>query len=424
MPAMATRVDGLRALAFGLLALAASASGFAQSRVPATEVRDAPSAKLATAASDSVGPAPASPVDRQRAELEAQRLLEAVRTAQKALTAAQEAGLGAQAVAQRAVHAADTELASASRRAHELALRSVALDRELASLEGRRAELDARLARQRAALGALLRSAHALGRHQQLKLVLGFEQGDALARLLAYHRAIERDRSQRLRAIARDLRDLASVRRGVAANRARWTEASRLQLVAVGTRTAARLQRKRGLVAIETAMGARSARIVALRRDEQGLVALLARLTDAIADVPKVLDDALPLSTLKGKLPWPARGKLLNVFGAANASGETSDGILIAASAGTEISAVAYGRVAYADWLKGYGLVVILDHGAGFMTLYAHNEALLKDVGDWVVRGEALATAGASGGRSESGVWFELRREGRPQNPAQWLTRR
>ena len=98
--------------------------------------------------------------------------------------------------------------------------------------------------------------------------------------------------------------------------------------------------------------------------------------------------------------------------------------MLIAAPAGSEIGAVAHGRVAYSDWLKGYGLVLIVDHGEGFITLYAHNEALLKDVGDWVRRGEALATAGASGGRSESGVYFELRRNGRPQNPVAWLTRR
>ncbi len=367
---------------------------------------------------------PDAPADRQSTELAATAALEAVRAAQRAFTAAQEAGLGAQALAQRAVHSADTELAAASTQAHALALRIVALERELALLEKRRVVLDVRLAQQRQVLAALLRSAHALGRHQDLKLVLGFEQGQQLARLLAYHRALERDRSQRLRAIAANLNSLANVQRNVAANRAHWAEASRHQALAVTARTAARVARQRGLTDIESAMGVRAERIAALRRDEQGLVALLARLADAIADVPKILDDALPLSTLKGKLPWPVQGKLLNAFGSANASGESSDGVLIAASAGTEISAVAHGRVAYADWLKGYGLVLILDHGAGFMTLYAHNEALLKDVGDWVTRGDALATAGASGGRTESGVWFELRRNGQPQNPALWLTRR
>lgn len=410
------RAPGSRTTVFAWLALS-MATLWAQAPAPPM----APAASVAPPAS--VSGAAASPASPQ-AEVEARRALEAVRTAQRALTAAQEAGVGAQAVAQREVHAADAELAAASKQAHELELRIGTLEGELAALGRRRLELEARLAQQREVLGALLRSAYALGRHQDLKLVLGFGKSQRPARLLAYHRAIERDRSRRLRAIASDLNLLAEVHRGVAANRARWLEASRRQAVAVAARTDARAARQAGLARIESAMGARIARIAALRRDETGLVALLARLTNAIADVPQLLDDAQPLSTLKGKLPWPVRGKLLSAFGAVGPSGETSDGVLIAAKTGIDVAAVAHGRVAYADWLKGYGLVVILDHGAGFMSLYAHNEALLKDVGDWVTRGDAVAKAGASGGRSEPGVWFELRRGGQPQNPTLWLSKR
>ncbi len=365
-----------------------------------------------------------APAQRAKDEAQARQALETVRAAQQALTAAQETGRGAQAEAQRAMHAADVDLATASRQAHEVAQRLAMLDRELESLTRQRTSLEQRLAAQREVIGALLRSAHALGRHQDLKLVLGFEQGAGMARLLAYHRVIERDRSARLRAVARDLATLAGVRRSMLANRERWTVASLKQGAAVQARTRARGARQRVLDNIASAQGQRAARLLALRSDERQLVELLKRLADAIADIPKMLDDAQPLTTLKGKLPWPAPGKVLSAFGTATGAGEARAGVLIAAPAGSEIGAVAHGRVAYADWLKGYGLVLIVDHGDGFITLYAHNEALLKDVGDWVTRGEALATAGASGGRSETGVYFELRRNGQPQNPAQWLSRR
>jgi murein hydrolase activator len=98
--------------------------------------------------------------------------------------------------------------------------------------------------------------------------------------------------------------------------------------------------------------------------------------------------------------------------------------VLIAAKTGESVKAVSHGRIAYADWLKGYGLLAIVDHGDGFMTLYAHNESLLKDVGEWVAPGDAIATVGASGGSAEPGVYFELRRDGRPVDPVGWLARR
>ena len=401
-------------IGFAVVAVIAAAL-MTPAQLPATATAAAPVAEASAAV---------MPATRERDEAQARQALEAVRAAQQKLTAAQETGRGTQAEAQRAMHAADVELATASKQAHDIAQRLVALDDDLASLTRQRAALEQRLAAQREVIAALLRSAHALGRHQNLKLVLGFEQGTELARLLAYHRVIERDRSARLRAVARDLATLAGVRRGMLTNRTRWNEAARMQHAAVEGRTRSREARKRVVANIASAQGERASRLLALRVDEHALVELLERLADAIADIPKVLEEAQPLTALKGKLPWPAPGKVLSAFGAASSAGEARGGMLIAAPAGSEIGAVAHGRVAYSDWLKGYGLVLIVDHGEGFITLYAHNEALLKDVGDWVRRGEALATAGASGGRSESGVYFELRRNGRPQNPVAWLTRR
>ncbi|MHB8912272.1 MAG: murein hydrolase activator EnvC family protein, partial [Lysobacter sp.] len=122
-----------------------------------------------------------------------------------------------------------------------------------------------------------------------------------------------------------------------------------------------------------------------------------------------------------GGLGWPASGALLAGFGATMPDGRSSDGLLIGAGAGSPVKAVADGQVVYAEWMTGYGLLLIVDHGNGYMSLYAHNDALLKDVGATVRRGESLGTVGSSGGQGRPALYFELRRNGAPVNPSTWL---
>ena len=124
-----------------------------------------------------------------------------------------------------------------------------------------------------------------------------------------------------------------------------------------------------------------------------------------------------------GGLGWPVSGALLAGYGAAMPDGRSSDGLLIGASAGSPVKAVANGQVVYAQWMTGYGLLMIVDHGNNYMSLYAHNDALLKDVGAAVTRGEALGTVGNSGGQGRPALYFELRRNGQPVDPSAWLRR-
>src|SRR5690606_22047130 len=123
-------------------------------------------------------------------------------------------------------------------------------------------------------------------------------------------------------------------------------------------------------------------RVAALGQDERAMVRLLEQLRDIFADLPKTLDGAQPFRSLRGNLPWPADGAAENRNG----------GVLIAAEAGAPVRAIAHGRVAFADWLKGYGLLLIVDHGDGYMSLYGHNEALLRPEGAWVQAGDTIAT--------------------------------
>ena len=140
-----------------------------------------------------------------------------------------------------------------------------------------------------------------------------------------------------------------------------------------------------------------------------------------LADIPKVLAGSEPFAERKGRLTWPLVGTLAAPYGSALSDGRKSQGLLIKASTGTEVRVVGHGRVAYADWLRGYGQIAIVDHGDGYLSLYAHCEALLREVGDWVETGEPIATAGSAGVDHGAGLYFELRKNGQALDPGPWL---
>jgi septal ring factor EnvC (AmiA/AmiB activator) len=137
------------------------------------------------------------------------------------------------------------------------------------------------------------------------------------------------------------------------------------------------------------------------------------------------VDTEEPFAGLKGKLAWPVQGRLAGDYGQPRGTGPVKwNGVLLEAAAGVPVRAVYHGRVAFADWLQGLGLLVIVDHGAGYMSLYGHNEALLKESGDWVEPGEPIAQVGDTGGQTRPGLYFEIRYNGEPVNPHPWIARR
>lgn len=372
-----------------------------------------------------IGAAAAQPAeDRAAQESEAKRTLTALREEMRELVAAREATQGERVTETRALREADLALATVARATREVEDRLAAQQRELVMLAAQDAELARGLQAQRAAIAALVRSAYAIGRHGELRLVFAPERVGSTARLLAYHRFLQRDRAQRIAAIAADLAELAAVR--VATQKVgAELEATRVALVAQqAALDAERAARRQTLATMETVLSDHAVRLATLGKSEKTLLQLLERLRDAIADIPTVIAGGEPFAKTRGRLPWPLAGKLLAGYGSTGPDGRTNQGVLISGETGARVKAVAHGRVAYADWLKGYGLLAIVDHGDGYMTLYAHNEALLKDVGEWVERGEDLATAGTSGGNPTPGVYFELRKNGRPVNPSQWLAKR
>jgi septal ring factor EnvC (AmiA/AmiB activator) len=367
--------------------------------------------------------APTEP-QRQARETETAQRLEAVRVEIQRLTEAQRRLEGERGDATRAMREADQAVDREARALREIDAGLLVQEEELVRLESEKASLEQSLHKQRDALAQLLRSAYALGRHEQLKLLLAQDRVDELARVLAYHRYFQRDRSGRIEALLGELRDLAELGKAVVAQRETLATTRSAQEQRIAELEAQRGERRALLGRLDLQFRDAQARLTALGRDERALVKLLASLRDVFADIPKQLDQSRPFAQRRGAVQLPLQGRVIGAIGASLPDGRRSQGWLFGAEAGTRVAAVAPGRVAFADWLKGYGLILILDHGDGYMSLYAHNDSLLREAGEWIGAGDALTVVGTSGGQKDAALYFELRRNGQPLDPKAWFAPR
>lgn len=323
----------------------------------------------------------------------------------------------------RALRAAEVEIASATRKLADIR-------GKLRSQEGTRRELAAesqqanrRLAGERQALARQVRSSYMTGRQELFKLLLSQESPAALGRMLVYFDYYNRARTLRIDAVAGELAKLAEVEAETSRVEAELASLEQAQAREVAALEKSRDERRAAVAKVEAEIRDGTAAIAKLRGEEQRLAEVVQRVTELMAGFP--VDNDQPFAALKGKLAWPVQGRLAGSFGQQRGAGPARwNGVLLEAAAGTSVRAVHGGRIAFADWLQGLGLLVIVDHGGGFMSLYGHNEALLKESGDWVEPGEPIAQLGDTGGQARPGLYFEIRQNGKPIDPNPWIARR
>lgn len=178
-------------------------------------------------------------------------------------------------------------------------------------------------------------------------------------------------------------------------------------------------QRAQALQALRGQLKTKDSALKKLTRDQKALAAVVAATRAAMGRLPTP-KDYQQFSRTRGQLAWPIKGRIQNRFGSNRNGGLKWDGVMIAAASGTAVNAVHAGRVVYADWLSGYGLLVIVDHGGGYMSLYAHNAVLLREVGEWIRSGDTIARSGNTGTEQLPGLYFEIRYQGQPVDPAKW----
>ena len=316
---------------------------------------------------------------------------------------------------------------------------------ELARLQVERQRHAGDLAAKQAELATLLRAAHLAGDAAPLKALLAQDRVADAERALTYQGYLQRAQVERIRALGAEIARIRTLEDEIARRRGMLDEAGRRQAGQLEQLQAARKQRVGLLADLNQQYQDRAAREKALGQDAKALQGLLQQLRAAAAKAareaararkeaerqakasgkpaPKRAAVASMPALRVGGLGWPVSGNLLASYGGRLPDGRRSDGVLIAAPAGTVVKAVADGTVVFSDWMTGYGNIVIVDHGNGYMSLYAHNDGLLRGVGDAVRRGEAVAAVGSSGGQEMPALYFELRRNGAPINPSGWLTR-
>lgn len=294
----------------------------------------------------------------------------------------------------------------------------------LAELRKERDALNDELASQRQALARHVRAAYTLGRQDYLRLLLNQQDPATLERVLTYYRYFTRARARQIDVVKGQLLRLGVLEADIQSEAESLAQMRARAAARKAEREGQRQVRQQVLSDLQAEVRQRGQRIERLQQSEKRLEQLLRALREMFADIPQALDRRKPFSALKGQLPWPAPGKVRHGFGTSRSLGNlTWQGVLIAANAGQTVRAVYHGRVAFADWLRGLGLLVIIDHGHGFMSLYGHNQTVLKETGDWVTAGEPIATVGDTGGRNEVGLYFEIRRRGLPVNPSEWCKR-
>ena len=320
----------------------------------------------------------------------------------------------------------DAELGvqASRRKLDDVRAQRIASEARLADLEREQAQRERELAAERGALAGELRTAYVNGREEQLKLLLNQQDPAAVGRMLAYYGYFGRARAERIAGIRDKLEHLMLLREKIAAETGRLRELESQQEQQVATLKGAQQRRSQAVAAIDTQIKSRGGEIKRLESQARGLEKL-------IADLRKVLDRApvarqAPFEPLKGKLPWPVQqGKVLARFGQPRAGGSLRwQGMLIGTERGARVRAPFEGRVAYADWLPGMGLMIVLDHGGGYLSLYGHNEEVFRKVGDPVAAGDVIGSVGDSGGHNQPALYFEVRRGRTPVNPENWLQRR
>jgi murein hydrolase activator len=322
----------------------------------------------------------------------------------------------------RALREAEVEIAAASRKLAEVRANVRVQQTARRGLSQEAESANRRLTAEKAALARQVRSSYMTGRQELFKLLLSQESPAALGRMLVYFDYYNRARSARISQVAGELDKLASLEL-----QTKRVEAELATLEAAQAREVAALERSRderhaAVAKIEAEIRDGTAAVAKLRGEEQRIADLVTRLSELLTEFPVDTDE--PFGSLKGKLAWPVQGKLAGDFGQPRGAGPVKwNGVLLEATAGTPVRAVYHGRVAFADWLQGLGLLVIVDHGGGYMSLYGHNEALLKESGDWVEPGEAIAQVGDTGGQSRAALYFEIRFNGEPVNPHPWIAR-
>ncbi|MEX2489790.1 MAG: peptidoglycan DD-metalloendopeptidase family protein [Pseudomonadales bacterium] len=297
-------------------------------------------------------------------------------------------------------------------------------EENLSQLRDEQSKLESARMEQQTQIAKQIRAAWETGSQGYLKVLLNQEDPHQIARMLTYYDYFNRARADRIHEYTETIVALREVEsrietqnRRLARNREALETRSRALVIA-------REEKEKSLAALTRQIAQAGTEVEKLMEDREHLEKLLDKIDRSVVNLPKP-SDTEPFASLQGDMLMPVSGNVTNPFGSDRSTGKLRwNGIFIEADEGEPVHAIHYGRVVFSDWLRGFGLLLIINHGDGYMSLYGHNQVIYRETGDWVKAGEVIATVGNSGGQSRSGTYFEIRNAGKPADPQRWCQAR
>lgn len=293
------------------------------------------------------------------------------------------------------------------------------LDTRAETLEQKRDQLRKELSARAKIIEKQIGQQYQMGQQARLQLLLTQRDPETLDRTIRYYDFVNDALKKDMLAFKAKLADLSGTEEQLSDTEKAIVSKRNELRAEVTALKASRTQRKATLAKLNKALSNDSKKLKQLKLDQARLQAVLKEIEKSLNFTTLVTEDK-SFKELKGKLPWPLKGRVSQNFGTVR-NNIRYDGIWIKAAESSAVKAIHHGRVVFSDWLRGYGLVLIVDHGSGYMSLYGYNQSLLMDTGDWVSAGETIATVGNSGGRNDDGLYFAVRYKGKASNPKRWL---
>ncbi len=295
-----------------------------------------------------------------------------------------------------------------------------AKQKSLNTLNHEKKQIRSRINQQNQQLGKQIHAAYTLGQQEQLKLLFSQQNATALQRNLTYYTYFSRYRLDLIEQANQNFTELLGNEKKI--------KSAKLELEKVRdtqnqqkTALAKDRKKRKGIVAdLERELKKQGRHLTQLEENARNLKQLIESLSEILTDIPPAKEHK-PFAKLKGKLSWPVKGTVKKLYGKPKPlSNLRWQGVIIKAPQGNNVRAISHGRVAFSDWLRGMGNLIIIDHGNNYLSLYGHNQALFKTTGEWVEAGDIIGSIGNSGGQKTPGLYFEIRKKGKPQNPSRW----
>lgn len=355
--------------------------------------------------------------DKKQAEKELAELKAAIVSVQKQL----QSNRKLQSKTEKQIFVADKALAKVSKQLNQTNSQIKQKNSELRKLRKEQTEKEKLSEQQKILLANQVKSAYVSGDQEYIKLLLSQKDPAKITRMLKYYDYLNKARAENIQTLQKTLERLNVIGLEIQTSLADLNQLQKIQKTQQSSKKELKIAQQKALKELKIDYKDKDKQLAQLKKNEAALQKLLSQLAQKLKNFspPQKL---VGLSKLKKKLNWPVKGKLLHKFGSSKLGGATRwNGIIISAKEGQEVRAIQQGQVVFSDWLRGFGLMTIVDHGKGYLSLYGHNQTLLKNAGDFVEPGEPIATVGQSGGFEQSSLYFEVRYKGKPKNPLVWI---